>query len=346
MTDETDRPRTLRSVAELVDARLVAPQAADELEHVTRRYALAITPAMRDLIAGESPDGPIARQFLPDPRELVVGPGERIDPIGDERHLAVKGLVHRYPDRVLLKPTHACPVYCRFCFRREMVGPGGEALDSRELGVALDYIRERPTIREVILSGGDPLVLSPRRIGEIVAALDAIGHLEVIRVHTRVPLVDPPRISAAMVAALESRKAVYVVLHANHAREFTTAGRAACARLVRAGVAMLGQTVLLRGINADAAALEALLRAFVANRIKPYYLHHPDMAPGTSHFRVTIEEGQALMRSLRGRVSGLAQPTYVLDIPDGHGKVPIGPAYLDGEGRVSDPAGVCHDLMR
>ncbi|MBL8699904.1 MAG: lysine-2,3-aminomutase-like protein [Alphaproteobacteria bacterium] len=337
--------RSLRSPADLVAAGLATPQARDTLDAVAAHYAIAITPEMAELIAPGDPGDPIARQFLPTDAELVTTPDERADPIGDARHSPIKGLVHRYPDRVLLKPTHACPVYCRFCFRREMVGPGGEALDAAELAAALDYVRARPAIREVILSGGDPLVLSARRIGEIVAAIDTIEHVDVVRLHSRVPLVDPGRIDDAMVAALNTRKALFVVLHANHAREFTPAGRAACARLVGAGIPMLSQSVLLRGVNDDVATLEALLRSFLACRIKPYYLHHPDLAPGTAGFRLGIEEGQRLVRQLRGRLSGLAQPLYVLDIPGGHGKVPVGPGYLR-DGGVEDPGGTLHEIDR
>jgi lysine 2,3-aminomutase len=335
------RPGTLRGAGDLAAAGLVPASERDALEAVARRYAVALTPEMAGLAAAEGPDGPVFRQFVPDARELVAAPGELDDPIGDAAHSPVKGLVHRYPDRVLLKPTHACPVYCRFCFRREMVGPGGEALDGDELEAAIAYIRARPEIREAILSGGDPLVLSPRRLSAILGALDAIEHLQVLRIHSRVPLVDPARVTPALVEALSTRKALFVVLHANHPREFTDAGRAACARLVGAGIPMLSQSVLLRGVNDDAATLEALMRAFLAARIKPYYLHQLDPAPGTSHFRVKLAEGQALMRALRGRVSGLAQPTYVVDIPGGHGKVPVGPSWLEEEG-LRDASGGLH----
>jgi lysine 2,3-aminomutase len=259
----------------------------------------------------------------------------------------VKGIVHRYPDRVLLKTLHACPVYCRFCFRREQVGPGGEALDGAELAAALDYIRGHTEVWEVILTGGDPLMLAPRRLAGIVAALDAIGHVGVIRLHSRVPVADPSRVSAELVAALRTeRAAVYVALHCNHANELTAGPRAALRRLSDAGIPLLSQTVLLRGVNDDAATLEALFRALVQARVKPYYLHHPDLARGTGHFRLTIAEGQALMRALRGRVSGLCQPTYVLDIPGGHGKVPVGPCYVDlpqgGVAEVTDRNGGVH----
>ncbi len=336
--------RTARSGAELVDAGATLPERVAEIDRVAQRYAVAVTPAMADLIDPSDANDPIARQFVPSDAELVTTPDERADPIGDHAHSPVKGIVHRYADRVLLKPSHACPVYCRFCFRREMVGPGGEALSPAELDAALDYVRARPDIWEVILSGGDPLILSPRRVGEIVRALDAIEHVGVIRVHTRVPVVDPLRVSDELVAALRAEKAVYVVLHVNHAREFTEAARKACRRLSDAGIVLLSQSVLLKGVNDDAATLEDLFRTLVRNRIKPYYLHQGDLAPGTSQFRTTIEEGQELMRHLRGRVSGLCQPTYILDIPGGHGKVPVGPSYLRDDGTVEDPNGEMHAL--
>ena len=315
------------------------------LAAVAERYAVAITPAMSALIEGDPATDPIGRQFVPQEAELVHAPEESADPIGDRRLSPVKGIVHRYPDRVLLKPTLVCPVYCRFCFRREDVGPSGGTLDTAEIAAALDYIRARPEIWEVVVTGGDPFLLSPRRIGEIVRALDAIPHVAVIRFHTRVPIVDPERVAAALVAGLAAEKAVYVVIHANHPRELTPAARAACARLIRAGIPLLSQSVLLKGVNDDAATLEALFRGLVAMRVKPYYLHHLDLAPGTGHFRTGIGEGQALLRQLRGRVSGLAQPTYVLDLPGGHGKVPVGPCYAhegDGVWEVEDPRGHRH----
>lgn len=325
--------RTLRTANDLAAEGL----ARDGIEQVVQRYAVAITPAMQDLMHVDA----VARQFVPDAAELTTTEDENADPIGDERYSPVKGIVHRYPDRVLLKPTHACAVYCRFCFRREMVGPGAESLDAAELQAALDYIRAHEEIWEVILTGGDPLILSPRRLAEIVHTLNAIPHLGVIRIHTRVPAVDPQRITDELLSALKSDKAVYVVLHANHPRELTDAALAACRKIVNAGIPMLSQSVLLKGVNDDAATLEALFRGFVRNRIKPYYLHHADKAPGTSQFRTTIAEGQALMRGLRGRVSGLCQPEYVLDIPGGAGKAPVGPVYLEGE-MVTDWRGNRH----
>ena len=316
------------------------------IAEVAARYAVAITPAM-DALAKAEPNGPVARQFVPSAAELETAPDELTDPIGDEVHSPVKGIVHRYADRVLLKPIHVCPVYCRFCFRREVVGPGSEALTSTELKAALDYIRSQPQIWEVILSGGDPLLLSARRLRDIVEALDAIPHVNVIRLHSRVPVVAPELLDADKLAALRTTdSAAYVAIHANHADEFTPAARDACAALANAGIPLLGQSVLLRGVNDTATALEGLFRTMVRNRIKPYYLHHGDLAPGTAHFRTSIEEGQALMRDLRGRVSGLCQPAYMLDIPGGHGKVPLGPDFAapngDGSWTITDPQGDTH----
>jgi len=321
---------TIRLPSELVAAGLASPEKLADLARVAARYAVAITPDVATLIDRADPRDPIARQFVPDIAELTTTPDERADPIGDDAHSPVEGIVHRYPDRVLLKLVNVCAVYCRFCFRREMVGPGKQMLSPEKRDAALGYIAAHPQIWEVILTGGDPLVLSARRLGDVVRRIAAIEHVKIIRLHTRLPVVSPEKITPALIRALKAPgKTTYVALHANHPRELTPAVRAACARIVDAGIPMVSQSVRLRGVNDDAVTLEALMRAFVETRIKPYYLHHADMAPGTSHFRTTLREGQALMRALRGRVSGLAQPTYVLDIPGGHGKVPVGPGYID-----------------
>jgi lysine 2,3-aminomutase len=327
------RRKPLRSVPALVAAGLVKSELADRdrlaaLQDVAARYAVAITPVMAELIDRGDAHDPIARQFVPDERELKTHRDETRDPIGDDRFSPREGLIHRYPDRVLLKLVNACAVYCRFCFRREMIGPGRGALSAAALTAALDYIESDPQIWEVILSGGDPLILSPRRLKDIVRRLTAIDHVKVVRVHTRVPAVAPERITPALLRALRTDKATFVVLHVNHPRELTRKARAACARLIDAGIPMLAQSVLLAGINDDVETLGALMRALVECRIKPYYLHQADLAPGTAHWRTTIAAGQELARRLRGRYSGLCQPLYVLDIPGGYGKSPIGPSYL------------------
>ncbi|MBS0562448.1 MAG: lysine-2,3-aminomutase-like protein [Proteobacteria bacterium] len=333
---------TLRSAADLIAAGLAPASARAGLEAVEARCAVAVTPAVRALI--ERPDDPIGRQFVPDPAELLTAPHETPDPIGDDALSPIRGIVHRYPDRALLKPLLVCPVYCRFCFRREHVGPDGGLLTEAELQAAYDWIAARPAIREVILTGGDPLMLSPRRLSAILAALGAIPHIEVLRIHTRVPTTAPERVTPDLAAALRSDKALWMVLHANHAREFSPAARAALRAIQAEAVPVLGQSVLLRGVNDSEAALEALFRAMIAARVKPYYLHQLDAAPGTARFHVPIAEGQRLLAGLRGRVSGLAWPTYVLDIPGGHGKVPVGPGFLDPDDHVRDPAGNRHPL--
>jgi lysine 2,3-aminomutase len=326
------KTQTLRTVAQLRERGLVTPEGAAALEPVAARYAVALPQALAGIIDRTDRHDPIARQFVPDERELAAEPNELFDPIGDDAHSPVPGIVHRYPDRVLLKLTQICAVYCRFCFRRETVGRPG-ALDRAALDAALDYIRGHADIWEVILTGGDPLVLSARRLREVMKALAAIDHVKVVRIHTRVPIAEPARITAELVRAIRIKgKAVYVALHVNHPRELTAEARAAAARMADAGIPLLGQSVLLAGINDRPDAMQALMRALVECRIKPYYLHHADLAPGTAHLRTSVETGQGLMRELRGRASGLCQPAYVLDIPGGHGKSPIGPAYLERAG--------------
>jgi len=332
----------LRTVDALLAAGLIASDARDAVAAVEERYAVAISPAMHGLI--EHPDDPVGRQFIPDPAELLTATHESADPIADDALAPIKGVVHRYPDRALLKPLLVCPVYCRFCFRRAHVGPDGGLLSEAELQAAYAWFAAHPAIREVILTGGDPLMLSPRRLGAIVAALSDIPHIETLRVHTRVPVADPGRVSDALAAALETKHSMWVVVHANHAREFTPAARITLRRLLARGIPLLGQSVLLRGVNDSTEALESLFRAMLAARVKPYYLHQLDPAPGTARFHVPIEEGRRLLRSLRGAVTGLAWPTYVLDIPGGRGKVPVGPDYLEALDHVRDATGRRHPL--
>jgi lysine 2,3-aminomutase len=335
---------TIRTPAQLREAGLIAPEQVAALEPVAARYAVAVPETLAALIDRNDPNDPIARQFVPDLAELAARPEELSDPIGDETHSPVEGIVHRYPDRVLLKLTNVCAVYCRFCFRREMVGPGKPGALSRvALEKALDYVRSNPQIWEVILTGGDPLVLSARRLREVMKALAAIEHVKVVRIHTRVPVAEPGRMTPELVRAMKaSGRATYVALHINHPRELTGEARRAIGRMADAGLVLLGQSVLLKGVNDSETALGELMRALVECRVKPYYLHHADLAPGTAHLRTDIDTGQALMRALRGRLSGLCQPTYVLDIPGGHGKSPIGPQYIARAGEN----GSAHYIVR
>jgi len=334
MTD-LPRPRTLRRGSDFVEAGLGD---AATIDKVAERYAVAMTPLLAEL-------GPaVAKQFVPDLRELDTAPEELADPIGDQAHSPVKGIVHRYPDRLLLTPLLHCPVYCRFCFRRERVGGAEKGLSDAELQAALDYIRANHQVWEVILTGGDPLMLPPPRLKTLLAELEAIAHVEIIRIHSRIPIADPERVDAEMVEALKLERAtLWIAVHSNHASEFSVPAIAALRRLD--GIPLLGQTVLLKDVNDNAEALEALFRAMVKHKIKPYYLHHLDLAPGTGHFRTGIEDGQELMRGLRGKISGVCQPTYVLDIPGGHGKAPIGPTFWQ-DGQVTDWQGIDHPYRK
>lgn len=339
--------RRLTSPKDIVEAGLAQPERLQELEAVARRYAIGLTPALAALVEPSDPADPIARQFVPDARELIRDPAERDDPIGDDAMSPVKGLVHRYPDRVLIKLVAVCAVYCRFCFRRERIGPGSGSLGADEFAAAVDYVRAHAGIWEVILTGGDPLTLSSRRLAEATQALATIPHVKVLRWHTRLPVAAPEQVTKAMARALmaEGRTTV-VAVHANHPRELTESARAACRRLSAEGAMLVSQSVLLKGVNDDPETLIELMRAFVEARVKPYYLHHGDLAPGTTHWRVPIARGQELMRVLRARLSGLATPTYMLDIPGGHGKAQIGPQWIrggeDGRHLVTDPQGIQH----
>lgn len=338
--------RILRSAHDLFDAGLIDHDDIASVDAVGDRYAIALTPHVAELALQDGNDA-IKRQYVPDKRELDTHVAELPDPIGDEVHSPVRGVVHRYPDRVLLKVSSVCPVYCRFCFRREMVGPQlGDALSRADFEDAVDYIRQHPEIWEVILTGGDPLVLSDRRIAEITNTLGAIRHVKVLRWHTRVPVTEPGRITNELVDALTCADVTtFVALHANHAAEFSETARSAVSRLVDSGIPLVSQTVLLRAINDDVDALESLMRTFVELRIKPYYLHHGDLAPGTGHFRISLEKGRALITALRRRLSGLALPDYVLDIPGGAGKVPVDSHVRlrsDGKYEAIDRAGARH----
>lgn len=316
-----------------------------ELEMVTKRYAVAITDAVMETIDPDDPDDPIARQYLPSVEELMLSPQEMEDPIGDTVHSPVKGIVHRYSDRVLLMPVQVCPVYCRFCFRREKTGQGSNTLSPQELEAALDYIRNTPQIWEVILTGGDPFMLSVRRLTELMKELEKINHVKVIRFHTRVPVSDPTRVTRELVAALDSAKAVYVVIHCNHARELTNKVKTATQLLVKSGIPLLSQSTLLKGVNDNSKTLETLFRTLTEMRIKPYQLHHLDFAHGTGHFRLSIGEGRALTSALQGHLSGIAQAQYMLDIPGGFGKVPAGDLWIekkDGHYIVTDRKGAKH----
>ncbi len=341
--------KPITTVEGLLEAGLLQEKDLPAVSEAAKDFAIRVTPEVVAGIRRKDASDPLYAQYVPSAAELESDGLEMDDPTGDGPFSPLKGVVHRYPDRVLLKVTHTCEVYCRFCFRKDKVGQGEKGLTAAEIDAALTYIRNDPAIFEVILSGGDPLVLSPRRLSEILKKLASVSHVKVVRIHTRVPVVAPEKINAGLLAALRKFPTVYVAIHVNHVRELSDTAKAALARLVDGGVPLLSQTVLLKGVNNSVEALADLMRALVAVRVKPYYLHHLDRARGTSRFRCSIAEGQRLVRALRGRLSGLCQPTYMLDIPGGHGKVPIGPAFLGGSENgshvVEDPWGYMHKYV-
>jgi len=335
--------KKITKASELLKAGLIDPEKLKAIEKVAEKFSISLTPQVLEIMqtGSEGDKAAILQQFVPSEQELSTTASESKDPIGDDVYTQVKGIVHRNSDRCLLMPLLACPVYCRFCFRREKVGSNSKALSEAELQSALTYIAEHKELWEVILTGGDPLMLNPKKLGQILQVLENIAHVEVIRIHTRVPLFDSNRITDQMIQALKINKAVYVALHTNHPSELTERAQKACARFVDAGIPMLSQTVLLKGINDTPEIMGELMRGLVKNRIKPYYLHHGDLAEGTAHFRTTVKEGQVLMKALRRQYSGLCLPTYVLDIPGGFGKVPIGHTYFEC-GKVEDYQGNLH----
>ena len=317
--------KTLRDAASLLDAGLITAAALPALSALQSRYAIALTPEVQARIT--APDDPVGRQYIPHADEALSQPYELADPTADAPFTPIKGVVHRYPDRALLKPLLACPVYCRFCFRREHVGPDGGLLNEAELEAALGWFAAHPAVGEVILTGGDPLMLSPRRLGHILGRLAGLPHIHTLRIHSRVPVAEPSRITPELLAALRLETPLYLCVHANHAQEFGPDAGPALRALHGAGLVLLGQSVLLAGVNDSLAALEGLLRTMLAHRIKPYYLHALDPAPGTARFAVPDAQALELLRSLRGRVSGLAWPVFVRETPGGAGKRPLGPTW-------------------
>lgn len=327
---------TIRTADELLAAGLISDVEMPAIAEVSDSYVIALPERLAALIDRDDPSDPIRAQYVPSRDELHLQPGEVEDPIGDAAHSPIPGIVHRYPDRVLLKITSTCPVYCRFCFRRERVGPDkGEALSKAQIDAACNYIAARPEIFEVILTGGDPMILSAARANALTRRLEAIDHVKIIRWHSRVPVAAPERITPDFISAIRSdRKAVFVAVHANHAREFSPDAIDAIRHMARAGISLISQSVLLRGVNDSFEAMADLMRAFLSAGIKPYYLHQLDAAPGTSHFRVPIEKGQALVRRLRDELSGLATPQFVADIPGGVSKAVMNLPDIERRGDV------------
>jgi lysine 2,3-aminomutase len=318
-----------RQLAEAVTdpAELAARFAVDPapLQEVTARYPMRIPPYYLDLI--EAPGDAIWRQCVPDPKELAPCT-EPADPLAEELLSPVPLVVHRYPDRVLLLASGQCAVYCRFCTRKRKVGCPAMGVSDERLEAAVDHIARTPQIRDVIVSGGDPLLLEDDCLERLLQRLRAISHVEIIRLGSRVPVTLPARITEELCNLLRRYHPLYLNTHFNHPRELTPQAAAACARLADAGLPLGNQTVLLRGVNDSPAVMKELVKGLLKMRVRPYYLHHMDLAAGTGHFRTRIETGLDIVAALRGPVSGLAVPHYVIDAPGGKGKIPLQPEYL------------------
>ncbi|MGA7121972.1 MAG: KamA family radical SAM protein [Polyangiaceae bacterium] len=298
---------------------------------------IRITPYYLSLVDPNDPECPIRRQCVPDARESGEVPGDLVDPLGELAHEVAPHLVQRYPDRALLLATDRCAVYCRFCTRSRMVGGGEGSVSLEALAPALQWLRGHPEVRDVIVSGGDPLAMNTDRIAQLVAALRAIESVETIRLATRVPVTLPMRVTRELVSALRPYHPLWVMTHFNHPKELSDESIAACERFADAGFPVMNQSVLLAGINDDADVLERLFRGLVRARVRPYYLLQADPVRGTAHLRTPLAKGVEIMERLQGRLSGIALPKLICDTPGGRGKVPIGPDYVvaRGEGHTT-----------
>ncbi|HEY6560891.1 MAG TPA: KamA family radical SAM protein [Polyangiaceae bacterium] len=312
-------------------------------------FPLAITPYYLSLCDPHDVACPIRRQVVPHAAESVTTPGDLRDPLGEEAHEVAPELIQRYPDRALLLVSDRCAVYCRFCTRSRMVGSGGGPRSLERLAPALAYLREHPEVRDVIVSGGDVLCMSTARIASLLSALRAIPSVETIRLATRVPVVLPQRIDPELLAALRPYHPLWVMTHFNHPKELTPRAQQACRDLADAGFPVMNQTVLLRGVNDDAAVLTRLFRGLVRERVRPYYLLQMDPVRGTGHLRTPLAVGIGIMEQLQGRLSGIALPKFIVDTPGGFGKVPAGPDYVvasaPGRTRFRTPRGVEVDYV-
>ena len=339
----------VRSVSALSEYLPLSPKVRNGAEEAQRLFRMKITPYYLSLMDPSDPDCPIAKMAVPDIRELTVRPGELEDPTGDEsRELnsqPVPRLIHRYPDRALLLPTTRCGSYCRHCFRRRLAGRADQSATEFEISAAIRYIKKHVEIREVILSGGDPLMLYDDALFSLLDRIKKIGHVRVLRIHSRMPVVNPYRITSELVEVLARFRPLWLVLHVNHPREVTPIAEERWRRLTEFGIPILNQAVLLKGVNDHADTLKELGWRLIESGVQPYYLHHLDLARGIGHFRVSVRKGLRLMRTLQGTLPGYAIPRYVLDIPGGYGKVPLQHPYLDdrkdGTLYLETPGGRC-----
>jgi len=319
-----------RSLSQLERILRLSEEEREAMRQGGLHLPVAITPYYASLLDPEDPDHPLRRMVVPRPAEFIHSPGEAADPLGEDNHSPVPGLVHRYPDRVLLLAHDFCSTYCRYCTRSRLVGHGEMAATPARLEAALDYIRRTPTVRDVLISGGDPLTLSDVRLDQILSALRAIRHVEIVRLGTKVPAVLPQRITPALCRMLRKHHPLWISLHFQHPEECTPEAYQACTRLADAGIPLGAQTVLLKGINDSVETMKELVHRLLQMRVRPYYLFQCDPIYGSAHFRTPITKGIEIIQGLRGYTSGYAVPHYVIDLPGGGGKVPLQPEYFVG----------------
>lgn len=329
----SNRIMTLEQLEQVIN---LTDQEREGIKHSLKFLRMAITPYYASLMDPEDPNCPVRKQAVPTVKELNISEGEMADPLYEDIDSPVKGLTHRYPDRVLFLVTDQCAMYCRHCTRRRFAGETDAPLAREYIDIAIDYIRQNRKIRDVLISGGDPLTLSDERLEEIVSKLRAIEHVEIIRIGTRAPVVLPMRITESLINMLKKYHPIWLNTHFNHPKEFTDDSRKALAMLADAGTPLGNQTVLLRGVNDCPRIMKELVHELVKNRVRPYYIYQCDLSRGLSHFRTSVAKGIEIIEYLRGHTSGFAVPTYVIDAPGGGGKIPVGPQYLIsmGEGKV------------
>ena len=318
----------ITTVEELATFITLSARAKAQLKLVTSKYPLSVSPYYLSLINIYDPDDPIRKQAIPSFEEITLGSMGFEDPLGEKRDSVVPGLVHRYPDRLLMVLTDICPMLCRHCTRKREWHNGGWVRTSGEIKAMLDYIRRHKAIRDVILSGGDPLTLSTRRLEDVISKLRQIEHIEIIRIGTRFPVVLPQRIDDELCGMLSKYGPIWLNTQFNHPRELTPESAAACDRLLRAGVPINNQSVLLRGINDSVETQKKLCHGLLKIKVRPYYLFQCDEVQGTEHLRTSVETGIKIIEGMRGHTSGLAVPTFVVDLPEGGGKVPLQPNYV------------------
>jgi lysine 2,3-aminomutase len=319
----------LTTVEQLEQYMTLTPGEKAGCEFASHKLALAITPYFFNLIDRANPECPIRKQVIPRSDESVVSEEEMLDSLGEDEHSPIPGLVHRYPDRVLFLVTDRCAAYCRYCTRSRLVSNAQDYNFHPEYERGLRYIEAHPEIRDVLLSGGDPLLLSDKKIEHLLSRLRAIPHVEFIRIGSRIPVFLPQRITPELCAVFKKHGPIWMSIHVNHPKECTAELRKACEQLSFAGVPLGNQSVLLRGVNDDAEVMKALVHRLLRMRVRPYYLYQMDLITGGSHFKVDVRKGMEIIRALRGHTTGYAVPQYVIDAPGGGGKVPINPEYVE-----------------